>query len=58
MLSQVYFGKLLIGWVTNTGSNLGGKNKNFSYPTLFVHILIWVSAAQNWKENFDLDIWK
>ena len=27
-LVKVYFGKLLIGWVTNVGSNLRGKIEN------------------------------
>ena len=40
------------------GSNLGGKIENFSYPILFTHVVIWVSAAQNWKETFNSDIWK
>ena len=57
-LVKVYFGKLLIGWVTNVGSNLGGKIEIFSYLILFTHVVIWVSAAQNWKETFNSDIWK
>ena len=39
------------------GSNLGGKMKIFSNQILFEIIKIWFSAAQNWKEFFNSDVW-
>ena len=59
-----YLFKIVVFWGVfdcmgaTEGSNLGGKMKFFSYQILFEIIKIWFSAAKNWKEFFNSDVWK
>ena len=51
--SRIHFLEILIGWVTNVGSN---PEKNF-IEILLIEMINWLCAGQNQKEFLNLDFW-